>query len=334
MSFSNEIGLPQELVPLLVNSWVCEYASFKKNGSPVTYPLVPWPGEDGRTIDVNTGLGYPVKAERARSNPRVCILYSDPSALVGDNPPTVLVYGHATVHDSHIQANTDRYIKGLMTRAQIFNKIPMFMLRRMIGYFARIWIAVTPLKVLWWPEGDLDGAPQSWSAPEGTKAPPSDSKPGPLSKPHESLVKGSKDWRTDLEYAIENLGKPILTVVDEEGYPVPFRANSGSLQSDDVQLDLPSAFPTKAQGRACLTFHTANIGDGGMASNLNMSFTGVVSRDGDNALFKARRGLPGASVKSGITGLISTYQWMQAAGKRLDAEAARRGQPVPVVRKT
>jgi hypothetical protein len=66
---------------------------------------------------------------------------------------------------------------------------------------------------------------------------------------------------------------------------------------------------------------------------LNMSFTGVVSRDGDNALFKARRGLPGASVKSGITGLISTYQWMQAAGKRLDAEAARRGQSVPIVRK-
>ena len=77
----NTIALPLELIPLLTDSWVCEYASIRKNGTPVTHPLLPWPGEDGRTIDVNTGLAYPTKAEMARNNPHVCLLYSDPTCL-------------------------------------------------------------------------------------------------------------------------------------------------------------------------------------------------------------------------------------------------------------
>jgi hypothetical protein len=331
--FSNKIGLPQELVPHLVDSWVCEYASIKKNGTPVTLPLVPWPGEYGSTIDVNTGLGYPTKAEWSRNNPHVCVSYSDPTAMTGDNPPIILVYGHATVYDSDLQGNTDRYLQGLMKRSKMFGRMPMFVLRRMAGYLTRIWISVTPLKVLWWPEGDLEKTPQSWYAPHGTQAPPSDPRPEPLSQPHKPLVKVPKDWRSAITEAFDILGKPILTVVDEEGYPVPFRANGGSLESDGVHLELPSSFPTKAQGRACMTFHTINISSGDMASNNSMVFSGVVSRDGDSALFQVKRRLPDANFRGGISGLISTFQLTSKAGKRLDIEAARRGQPVPVIRR-
>lgn len=43
--FPNSISLPQELVPLLVDSRVCEYASLKKNGTPETY--IHWsPGQE------------------------------------------------------------------------------------------------------------------------------------------------------------------------------------------------------------------------------------------------------------------------------------------------
>ena len=80
LSFSNTLGLPEELIPILMDSWACEYASLKKNGTPITYPLISFPGDDGRTIEVATGLAYPSKAERARNNPKVCLLYSDPIA--------------------------------------------------------------------------------------------------------------------------------------------------------------------------------------------------------------------------------------------------------------
>ena len=75
VQFRNILGLPEELVPLLVGNWSLEYASMKKDGTPVTIPLIPFPGEDGRTIDINTGLAYTTKAERARNNPRVPLDY-------------------------------------------------------------------------------------------------------------------------------------------------------------------------------------------------------------------------------------------------------------------
>lgn len=106
-----------------------------------------------------------------------------------------------------------------------------------------------------------------------------------------------------------------------------------SVKSDGVQLELPSSHPAKADGRACLTFHEININNGEMVSNMNMAFTGRVSSDGDEALFKVARQLPSSSFKSGISELISTYQFIQESGKRLEAEAARRGQPIPIVRK-
>jgi hypothetical protein len=330
LSFSNALGLPEELVPILVDSWACEYASLKKNGTPITYPLISFPGEDGRTIDITTGLTYPSKAERARNNPKVCLLYSDPRATQIEDPPVILVYGHATVYDSDLQANTDRYLKAFLSRSKMFNQMPGFALKWMRSYLARIWIAVTPLKVLWWPEGDMENAPKLWRAPEGTQAPPSDPKPEPLSVPHEPLVDTPRDWRKDMAYAINKLGAPVLTVVDEEGYPMPFRVLSSSLQSDGVSLDLSPAMPTDSRGRACLTFHTMKMRNGEMMSNSNRSFIGTLSEDG--VLFKVKRQLPSAELKVDLKGILSFISSIRQMGKRLEPEATRHGQPVPSIR--
>jgi hypothetical protein len=328
----NSIGLPQDLVPLLMDG-LCEYASLKKDGTPITSPVIPFPSENGYTIDVQTGLTYPMKAERARNNPQVCLLYSEPKASPVEKPSTVLVYGQATVYDSDIQANTDRYVRMSLTRSQMFRQMPAFILRQMDGYLARIWIAVTPLKLLWWPEGDMGAAPQQWHAPEGTQAPPSDPPPGPLPTPHKPLVDPPTDWRKDIAYAFDRLGTPIITVVDEDGYPVPFRIRGGSLGPAGVHLDLPSAMPVDARGRACLTFHTLKVQNGEMVSNENMSFVGEVSGDGGDALFKVERCLPIFSFRRDPAGVVSLILGIFRMGKRLEVEAARRGQSVPAVHK-
>jgi len=328
----NSIGLPQDLVPLLMDG-LCEYASLKKDGTPITSPVIPFPGENGRTIDVQTGLTYPTKAERARNNPQVCLLYSEPKASPAEKPSTVLVYGQATVYDSDLQENTDRYVRMNLARFTMFRQMPAFIFRQMDGYLARIWIAVTPLKLLWWPEGDMESAPQQWHAPEGTQAPPSDPPPGPLPTPHKPLVDPPTDWRKDIAYAFDRLGTPIITVVDEDGYPVPFRARGGSLGADGVHLDLLSAMPVDARGRACLTFHTLKVQKGEMVSNENMSFIGEVSGDGGDALFKVERCLPIFSFRRDPAGVVTLILGIFRMGKRLEVEAARRGQSVPAVRK-
>lgn len=331
-TFSNVIGLPEELVPLLVGNWTLEYASLKANGTPVTVPLIPTPGEDGRTIDVNTGLAYPTKAERCRNNPRVCLLYSEPVGAAVDNPPVVLVYGHGTVHDADLQANTDRVVRAYLARGGMFSKMPRFMWHQSVGYLARIWIAVTPLKVLWWPEGDMEATPRQWTAPEGSQLLASDPKPEALPKAHKPLVTPSTDWRSDLGYAIETLGTPVLTVVDSDGYPVPFRVKEASLRSDGVQLRLLPAMPADPEGRACLTFHTIKVKEGSMVSNENMAFLGEVSRSDGSAIFAVERRMPDVSLKLNPSGLAAVIKVMLGFRKRLEIEAARRGQPVPVVR--
>jgi hypothetical protein len=330
MTFINSSGLPKDLVPLLMNG-VCEYASLKKDGTPITSPVIPFPGENGDTIDVQTGLTYPMKAERARNNPQVCLLYSEPKASPVEGPPTVLVYGQACVYDADLQANTDRYVMMNLARFKIFRPLPAFILRRMDGYLARIWIAVTPLKILWWPEGDMEATPQQWYAPEGTQAPPCDPPPGPLPSPHKPLVDPSKDWRKDITYAFDRLGAPIITVVDEDGYPVPFRARGGSMRADSVHLDLPASMPVDARGRACLTFHTLKVQKGEMVSNENMSFVGEVSGDGEDVLFKVERCLPIFSFRRDPAGVVTLISGIVNMRKRLEVEATRRGQTVPKI---
>jgi len=331
-TINNQIGLPPELVPLLMNSYVCEYASIKKDGTPITSPLIPFPGKDGKTIDINTGLTYPGKAERARNNPKVCLLYSEPKGIPGSNPPAILVYGRAAVRDADLQGNTDRYAKSIRERASLFRKAPVFMLKWMVGYLARIWIEITPVKILWWAEGDMTRKAKQWEAAMGMPMPVSDPHPEPLVRAHPPLSAPPADWCTDLDYALENLGKPILTVVDEDGYPVPFRTAGGKSVPRGAHLDLIPATPVKAKGRACLTFHTIQVKNDEMYSNENVSFIGDVDDDEGGVSFQVERQLVCASFKRGLTDMLSTGMLMMRMKDRLKIEAARRGQPVPVVR--
>jgi hypothetical protein len=316
----------------MFDNWSCEFASLKRDGTPITVPLTPFPGKDGRTIDINTGLANPIKAERARNNPKVSLLFSEPRGTEAEKPPVVLVYGQATVCDADLQANTDRYVRGFLDRMSFLSSMPKFLMRGMRAYLARIWIEVTPLRILWWTEGDMEKEPKKWQAPEGTVAPPCDPKPDPLTVPHKVLVTPNADWREDIAYALHELGPPVLTVVDGEGYPVPFRTKSGFLEAEDVRLKLLPAMPTVAQGRACLTFHALGMTNGTMVSNENLTFIGEVDGRQDEVLFKVERILPGINFKISIKGIVELIRVIRGFRNRLEAEASRRGQPVPVVR--
>lgn len=332
LSFSNAIGLPDALVGPIESAIVCEYASIKRDGTPITTALSPVPGLSGYTIDVNTGLTYPWKAERARANPKVCLLFSEPDAMDGATPPVILVFGQATVLDADLQANTDRYVDTILARSRLFARAPEFMLRWMVGYVARIWIAVTPVKVLWWPFGDTTKPPRRWDAPAGVEVPPSDPPPTRRAARYAPLVQSVMNWHEPMEHALDKLGEPVLTVVDEDGYPVPFRVEAGAQDATGVHLRLPTQMPAKAEGRACLVFHTLRLRKHEMIGNENLAFVGALSTSGDEAVFQTERLLPSISFKLGPKGIISLVSAIRAMKLRLEQEASRRGQPVPRVR--
>jgi hypothetical protein len=305
---------------------VCEYASLTRDGRPVTWPVTPY-AEDGTTVDVSTGLTYPAKAERARRDPRVAVSFSAGADGMPD-APVVLVQGLATVRDADLQAGLDRYLR--QTRAkmpQTYQGLPTFAIRRMDWYLARIWVQVTPLRVLSWAGGRLDREPEVWHAPEGTTAPPSD--PAPEGPPLPSRSTRPADWRPFADRA-DRLGLPVLTVVGEDGWPLPVRCRGVARTIDGYLVELPAGISATA-GAACLTWH---VHTPGLASQENVVMTGSARPTaGGHVEVRVDRALTDWSITGSRLGrTLGFLANGKALRPRLEAEARRRGQPAPKVR--
>ena len=246
---------PPELLEVGEGSVTAEFASFTRTGAPVTVPTTPYVGAEGRTLDVSTGLTYPAKAERARRDPRVSLLFADPLGAAVDRPATVLVQGLATVRDADLQANTDRYVRlSAQKYPEVTKGQPRFVLRRMAWYYARIWIEVTPLHVRWWPDRNLDEQARSWNAPEGTAAPLSD--PAPSGAQPKAWLRPPSSWRPAAAGVCEHLTLHDLTVVDANGFPLCLPVTGTRLVDDGFLVRLGPGAPPLDEGPACLTLHT------------------------------------------------------------------------------
>jgi hypothetical protein len=302
-----------------------EYASLTRAGEPITWPLTPFAGEGGTTIDVTTALTYPLKAERARRDPRVALSFSNPVGSGLDHPPVVVVQGLATVRDADLRANSARYLRESSRRLPAaYAKTPDFVMAQMAWYWTRIWIEVTPRRILWWPEGRLDREPLRWEAPASLVAPASDPRPAGASSG--SWATGAVDWRRRAAGAVERFGPPVLTTVDAEGWPLALRAVSAAATDDGFVVRAPAGVDI-VPGRAFLTFHT-HVAT--MESQDNLGLAGVASVVDGAVHVRVDRALndfpvPRNPVRRGIE--------MMRAGRRLRPrlayEAERRGQEVP-----
>jgi hypothetical protein len=315
---------PVDLHALARDFLVTEYASLTRDGRPVTWPVTPYASEDGSTVDVSTGLTYPAKAERARRDPRVALGFSSG----GPGAPVVLVQGLATVRDADLQANLDRYLHE--TRIKLpatYTGLPGFLIRRLDWYLARLWVQVTPLRVLSWPGGRLDEAPEVWTAPEGTTAAPSDPAPRGAALPSRSTQPA--DWRPFADRA-DRLGTPVLTVVGPDGWPLPVRCREAERVGDGYLLRPPIGVSLPG-GPACLTAHTHSPA---MDAQENVVLVGSAEPLGDGRIhLRVERPLTDWSITGSrlrrSLGFLANGRTLRP---RLAAEAARRGQPAPVVR--
>ena len=229
------------------------------------------------------------------------------------------------MRDADLQANTDRYVRESLAKTTGMNAMPWFLMRRMSWYFSRIWIEVSPQRVLWWPGGDLDSAPQRWDHGSAT-TPASD--PSPVGKRRPGRLRPPTDWRPFADRA-EHLGAPVLTTVADDR-PLPLRTRAVRRTTTGFQVDLPVGVEVTG-GPGCLTFH--RVGPG-LQWQENVVLVGQVAVEGMTAEVTVERALNDWSLAgSGWQRTRAFTRPGRTLRKRLAEEAARRGQPIPTVRR-
>jgi hypothetical protein len=108
---------------------------------------------------ITTSIALAQKAFNVRRNPRVSLLFSDPTASGLDTPPAVLVQGDAEAPEE-IETSVAGFAEELrkvyrwQPASRVYGSNPLTR-RFMDWYFMRLSIYVTPRRILWWPGGDF-----------------------------------------------------------------------------------------------------------------------------------------------------------------------------------
>jgi hypothetical protein len=305
--------LPAHVSDLLLNALHMQFATVSGEGVPIDTPVMVFPADDLSIISGATGLAYPVKAERARRNPRVGVLIEG-----GKDDPVALIAGICAVRDADIQANLVRYLSET-AHYSVGTSRPWELTRQAVWYWARIIMEVTPQRIMWWENrAAMDSAPAVWTAPADTMFPASD--PAPAARPSAPSKWKQHDWR---EFAKPFIAQGVpghLTLLDAEGFPLPIGVRAVRMDDTGFDLDLPLGVPWAGGGTATFTF-------AGCAT-----FVGPVTGSGSATRLEVERMLPVHPMVEDPGQVLEPNDEVRSALlARLEQELARRGQPMPKV---
>ena len=232
-----------------------EYTTVDRRGQPITWPVTPYyrPGDD--VIDVTTGLGYPKKADDAARNPKVALLFSDPTGSGLDDPPMVLVQGIAAVDDRDLDANRVRYGRESLEKLPATRDLqpPDFMKRFLGWYYDRIYVHVRPERIYVWPGCDATREPALFDAHMEEVRSGHDEEPeSPQAAPDGTAAA----WDDRVERIGTAHPDAVLTLVAPDGFPfsvrLPMRADAGERV---IRIDAEPVGAPLAPGLACVAAH-------------------------------------------------------------------------------
>jgi hypothetical protein len=305
--------IPPEVAQVFEKFVVTEYAYFTPGGEPLCWPVKHYWYPQRGVLAVSTGLAYPNKCSYPKENPKVALLFSDPTGSHIPGAPVVLVQGDATVLDEDMQENLDRYVRELRGRfwsARIgLNPISV---RFLDFYLPRLWVEITPRQIV---STYKDGTVKT----VGTPPAPLQAMPANSGKPAAGI--GKKDAGA-LKKAVERFGEAVVTVRGAGGYPemtrTPVAVSNGGL----IAL---SASP--GAGGAALTFHKHTLGSTRFKAYMAR---GAVAGPEEASLFVPIKlvGFFG----NGFIFPFSTLPHIKDMRRRLQKELARRGKSMPQLR--
>lgn len=304
--------LPGPVLDLIQSGSVSQYATVSAAGVPIDTPVLFFPSDGLRTLDIATGLSYPAKAERARNNPHVGLWIEG-----GPDEPVISIAGMAAVKDSDLQANVERYLSE--AGYTLAHDPDWSLARQAVWYWTRMLIEITPASVIWWDNpAAMDRAPHRWQAPTGMAFPSSD--PAPAGKTSKPAKWQERPWQELAEQALGRGAPGHLSVIDADGFPRPAKALDLVLAEEGFRFTMPAGLPWRVAGKACLTF-------GGIES-----FIGSVEARGPGYVLTVERTLPVFPMTQDMTQLWEpTDDTREQLMRRLTEETARRGQPIPTI---
>lgn len=150
---------------IIDNYFTCEFTTLSRDGTPVTWPVTPRLLDDGRFL-VTTSIGLPQKAFNIRRNPKVGLLFSEPTGSGIAAPAAVLIQGDATAEDRIVtDTSDDPDLAALMDTVTKRQPAGAFWSswvgrRLMWPYYLRLLMYVTPRRALFWPTRDFTSAPE------------------------------------------------------------------------------------------------------------------------------------------------------------------------------
>ena len=249
-------SLPDEVQKVFERFITTELTTIDASGQPITWPVTPYYALGAPCIDVTTGLGYPKKANDARANHLVSMLFSDPTGSGLTDPPMVLVQGCAEVDDRDLEVNRERYAKESLEKLPAVAKLtPPRQVQRMLDwYYARIYIHVRPERVYVWPRADVGADPELYGAHM------EEVRSGHSEEPerfHADPAGGASSWDGRLRELGSLHRTAVLSIVSPDGFPFSVRVPI-SLDAADrwIRIEGELTGVPLQPGLACLTAHS------------------------------------------------------------------------------
>jgi hypothetical protein len=316
-------SLPGEVQAVFDRFITTELTTVDKQGQPITWPVTPYYTPGATTIDVTTGLGYPKKANDARANPLVALLFSDPTGSGHEQAPMVLVQGVAEVNDSDLEANRVRYARESREKLPAAVKLlPPELLQRFFGwYFTRIYIQVRPERVYVWPEGDASREPELYDSHieeirSGHSEEPARFRADPGG--------GTSAWHRRLHELGTTYTSAVLSIVCPDGFPFAVRLPVRVDPADRwIRIEGEPAGVPLQPGLACLTAHIHNDD---FTWQRNFQVRGDLVRREDAWVLVPRKLVGGFEVPPGRVATLRANARKAARFRRIaKRELARRG---------
>ena len=152
------IDLPAEVAGAIREFRTCEFTTLAKDGTPITWPTLPFYDPAAAQFIITTSIALPQKVFNIRRNGRVSLLFSEPRASGLAHPPAVLVQGDAVAPDEIVTSikGTEQALAMVFQRqpgSAIYSRRPMRWLAD--WYYMRLIMTISPRRITWWPAGLL-----------------------------------------------------------------------------------------------------------------------------------------------------------------------------------
>ena len=248
-------SLPPDVQEAFSSFITTEYTTVDRRGRPICWPVTPYYAAGDPCIDVTTALGYPKKALDARANPKVALLFSDPTGSGMDAAPQVLVQGIADVDYRDLEANRERYTREAPEKLPGSKELlpPKPLQRAFSFYFTRLYVHVRPERVYVWRAGDVTSEPQLFDAHMEEVRSGHDEEPEAPPPPAEG---GSPAWDARMDELGELYPEAVLSLVAPDGFPFSVRVPiSVDRSARRVRIQGGAIGVPVQPGLACLTAH-------------------------------------------------------------------------------